>query len=77
MVEPDNIMLEHLRAIRTKLDQVEAKFDGRFDALTERMDGLELRLDGLTHAVIAGFGSVVHKLDAIKERVTRLETERA
>ena len=77
MAEPDNIILEHLRGIRAQIEQLDRKFEQKFDGLTERVDTLEIKLDGLTHAVIAGFGSVVHELDALKERVGRLESERA
>ena len=76
MAEPDNIILEHLRGIRAQIEQLDRKFEQKFDGLTERVDTLEIKLDGLTHAVIAGFGSVVHELDEIKTRVSRLETER-
>lgn len=77
MAEPDNLVLEHLRGIRAKLDEVdrkidrvEANFERRFEGLDERIEGLETRLDGLTHAVMAGFGAIV------KGRLGRLEAER-
>jgi len=73
MAEPDNLVLELLREIRADVQEIRVELR----ALTERVDTLEIKLDGLTHAVIAGFGSVVHELNDLKQRVGRLETERA
>lgn len=73
MAEPDDLVLELLREIRAEVREIRTELK----ALTERVDTLEIKLDGLTHAVIAGFGSVVHELDDLKKRVGRLETERA
>jgi hypothetical protein len=77
MAEPDNLILEHLRAIRAQVEKIDTKIDQMESRLTGRIESIELRLDGLTHAVIAGFGSLVHELDGIKDRVARLEHERA
>jgi hypothetical protein len=81
MVEPDNITLEHLRAIRAELgevkrtiDEIGRKLDTKADA--GQVAALELKLSGLTHAVMSGFGSVVHRLDSIHARLSRLERER-
>lgn len=73
MAEPDHITGEILREIRNMVREI----NGKVDALTDRVDTVETKLDGLTHAVIAGFGSLVHELDDIKERVGRMERERA
>lgn len=73
MAEPDDIVLELLRAIRADMTEVK----GQVGELRDRMEGVETRLDGLTHVTMAGCGSVVHRLDAIEMRVSRLERERA
>jgi hypothetical protein len=72
MVEPDNIVLEHLRAIRAKLDDM----DREIGAISNHVAEIELRLSGLTHAVLSGFGSIVSRLDLLDARVSRLERER-
>ena len=80
MVEPDSIVLEHLRAIRGKLDsleqrfsQLEHKLDGKADAI--QLADVERKLDGLTHAVISSLGSLVRSFEALDRRVARLEHE--
>jgi hypothetical protein len=77
MAEPDNLVLEILKEIRREMADGFRQVNGAIGALTDRSDDLETKLDGLTHAVIAGFGSLVHELDDIKTRVSRLERERA
>jgi len=81
MVDPDNIVLEHLRGIRAKLDDVERKLEGLDRKVDTKADAaqfadLELKLDGLTHMIVSSFGAVVHRLDSIDARVSRLERER-
>lgn len=81
MAEPDNIVLEHLRAVRGKLDDLDRKVDGlerKLDSKAEagQVADLERKLDGLTHVVISSFGSIVNHLDSIDRRVSRLEHER-
>jgi hypothetical protein len=73
MADPDNITLEHLRAIRADLGEVKQ----RISTLESRMDSFETKLDGLTHAVMSGFGAMVHSLDSLNARLSRLERERA
>jgi phage shock protein A len=80
MAEPDNIILEHLRALRAKLDEMDRRLE-RLDAKVEskseaaQVAGVERRLDGLTHMVASSFGSMVHSLDSLDRRVARLERE--
>jgi hypothetical protein len=73
MADPENMTFEVLKDIRA--DMREMRDDMR--RIESKVDDVEIKLDGLTHAVIAGFGSIVHELDALKERVGRLESERA
>jgi hypothetical protein len=84
MAEPDNLVLEILRELReavkrvdSKIDGLERKMDIRFTALEDRVDVLEIKLDGLTHALVSGFGAIVHDLKDLNKRVTLLEAERA
>ena len=72
MADPENMTFEILNDIRA--DVREMRDDMR--RVESKVDDVEIKLDGLTHAVIAGFGSIVHELDEIKTRVSRLETER-
>lgn len=74
MADPDNIVLEQLRAIRAQLDNLERKLDTKAEAA--QFADLELKLDGLTHMIISSFGAIVHRLDSIDKRVSRLERER-
>ena len=46
MAEPDNIVLEHLRAIRAKLDEVDRKIDRVQAQFERRLAGLDRRIDG-------------------------------
>lgn len=73
MTEPENLTLQLLREIRGEIGGLHADVRG----LTERIDTLEIKLDGLTHAVVGGFGSLVHEPDGVKQRVGRLEAEKA
>lgn len=73
MTELENLTLQLLREIRGEIGGLR----GEVRELSERIDTIEIKLDGLTHAVVAGFGSLVHELDAVKERVGRLEAEKA
>jgi hypothetical protein len=62
---PDNIVLEHLRAIRANMD----KFSGRMDAIHSEITSVRLHLLGMV---------TVHEQDhsdiaAIKSRLDRIE----
>lgn len=81
MADPDNIVLEHLRAIRAKLDEIERKVeslerkvDGKADAV--HLADVERKLDGLTHAVISSLGSLARSFESLDRRVAHLEHER-
>ena len=80
MAEPQDMVLEVLKDIRADMRRLETKVDANTAELVAhggRFDDLGTKLDGLTHAVIAGFGSLVHEIDGLKERVSRLEREPA
>lgn len=80
MADPENLVLEHLRTIRAMIEQVDRKVERlevRLEHVEERIDGLDTRMTGLTHAVMAGFGAIVHPLDDHERRIARLEEERA
>ncbi len=68
MSEPENIIWEHLRAMRAKLDAVEQR------SIT--IADVGRKLDGLTHVVISGLGSLVRSSESLDKRVSRLEPER-
>ena len=80
MAEPDSVTLEVLKDVRSDMREMRndvRRVESKVDTLAERVDDVETKLDGLTHAVIAGFGSIVHELEALNNRVGRLESERA
>lgn len=74
MGDPENIILEHLRAIRAELAEV--KRDLATKASAAQMAELDRNLTGLSHLVLSGFGSVVQWLESIDQRVSGLERER-
>jgi hypothetical protein len=74
VVDPDNIVLEHLRAIRSKLDDLERRLESKAEAA--QVADLDSKLAGLTHVVITSLGSVVRSLESLDKRVARLERER-
>ncbi|MGI9476754.1 MAG: hypothetical protein ACR2PI_08610 [Hyphomicrobiaceae bacterium] len=48
--QTDNLVLEHLRAIRTKLDEHDGRFssiDSHLTALEHRGAGIDVRLNGI------------------------------
>ncbi len=74
MAEPDNIILEHLRAIRADIADVKQRLESK--AESAQVADLDSKLTGLTHVVISSLGSVVQSLDSLDKRVARLERER-
>jgi hypothetical protein len=74
MAEPDNIVLEHLRAIRAELGEIKRDLAGKANAA--QVAELDRNLTGLSHLVLSGFGSVVQRLESIDQRVSGLERER-
>ena len=74
MAEPDStLILEVLKEMRADLRRLEGKVDANHREVVTKLDDQETKLDGLTHAVIAGFGALVHEIDDLKTRVARLE----
>jgi hypothetical protein len=78
MAEPDNIVLEHLRAIRAEVGEVKqrvAAIERQLETKAEaaQVADLDSKLAGFSHMVISSLGSIVHSLDALDRRVARLE----
>ncbi|MDY8109497.1 hypothetical protein U0C82_10135 [Fulvimarina sp. 2208YS6-2-32] len=77
--EPDNLILQMLRDIRSKLDDHDRRFDGvdrHFDDVNQRLEEIHETL--YTVAGVAVHANVRHdtvtqKLKALEERVGRLE----
>jgi len=68
----DNIVLEHLRHIRSKVDKTEQSIDD----LKIRMSRLESAMLTVKREVADGFGSEIHQQsfnDKIIERIERIE----
>ena len=74
MAEPDNIVLEHLRAIHAELAAIKRDVAAKVSA--GQIAELDRNLTGLSHLVLSGFGSVVQPLESIDQRVSGLERER-
>ena len=87
MAEPENLVLEHLRAIRGSIERLVRLVAGLaamvvsgFDHVEARLDELHTRVTGLTHVIVAGFGALVHRLDDHERRIARIariDAERA
>jgi hypothetical protein len=82
MADPDNIVLEHLRAIRSDLTDVkqrvsvlEQKLDSK--AETAQVADVDRKIDGLTHVVVSSLGALVRSFESLDRRVSRLEHENA
>ncbi len=65
MTETENLVLEHLRAIRAKLDQ----HSGEFHTLSQRMSALEKHMA----ALIAQLPPVWEDIAELKRRIDRIE----
>ena len=81
MAEPDNIVLEHLRAIRADLGEVKQRIAAVEQTLESKAEASQVtdvdrKLDGLTHVVISSLGSLVRSFESLDKRVSRLERER-
>jgi phage shock protein A len=80
MAEPDNIVLEHLRAIRADLGEVKQRIAAVEQTLESKAEASQVtdvdrKLDGLTHVVISSVGSLVRSFESLDQRVSRLEHE--
>jgi hypothetical protein len=73
MAEPESVVLDVLKELRGEMRIMRQEMRDGFD----RIDTLEIKLDGLTHAMVSGFGAIVHELKDLNQRVTLLEAERA
>ena len=75
MTDPDNIILEHLKAIRSDLAEVKQRLESK--AESAEVADLNRKLDGLTHVVVSSLGSLVHSFESLDRRVSNLEHENA
>ena len=75
MADPDNIILEHLRAIRSELADVKQQLGSK--AESSQVADLERKLDGLTHVVVSSLGALVRSFESLDRPVSHLEHEHA
>lgn len=71
--ETENLVLEHLRAIRAEQAAMRSEVDRRFAALDDRMDRLENEMRGVSYIVTVAIGTLVSDISDIKKRVSALE----
>ncbi len=76
MAEPDNLVLVHLREIRTEMN-------ARFDKVDERFDRLEKKVENVKQAAFGesvlgryAAAEVEERLEQIEKRLTALEERR-
>jgi hypothetical protein len=67
--EPQNLVLEQLRLIRSDIAEVKDDLAG----LTERVENIDTQLQGLTYVMTTAVGSLVMEMKDIKQRVEVLE----
>lgn len=65
MTEPENLVLEYLRAMRTEIADVKRTIDGQ----TMQLSAIGQQLAGLATAVYAGHSD----LDDLRRRIERIE----
>ena len=78
--EPDNLVLEHLRAmraanaaIRSAQDDLRREMQDGFARVSHRIDRLETELRGLSYIVSTAVGAVPADTEDLKARVGVLE----
>lgn len=80
MAEPDNLVFEHLGAIRAELGELTLRVTTIKHKLCHKAEAAQVadvkrKLDGLTHVVISSLAPLVRSLKSRDNRVSRLERE--
>jgi hypothetical protein len=78
--ETDNLVLEHLRAIRKEVTDLRANMDRRFDEVdrrfvivSQRLDHMEKRMEASHYVLTATLGSLLSDNEDVKARLAALE----
>lgn len=78
--DTDNLVLEHLKAIRREMSdfrsEVDRRFnevDRRFAIVSQRLDHMEKRLEASQYILTATLGSMLSDNEDLKARVAALE----
>jgi hypothetical protein len=71
--EPQNLVLEQLRLIRSDIADVKNGLGAKIADLTERVDNIDTQLQGLTYVMTTAVGSLAMDMKDIKQRVEVLE----
>jgi hypothetical protein len=78
--ETDNLVLEHLRAIRKEVTDLRANMDRRFDEVdrrfaivSQRLDHMEKRMEASQYVLTATLGSLLSDNEDVKARLAALE----
>lgn len=78
--ETDNLVLEHLRALRAdmtamsrKIDELRGDMNSRFATLSQRLDHMDGRLQASQYVLTATLGSILSDHEDLKARVGALE----
>jgi hypothetical protein len=80
MTERDDLVLEHLTAIRRQVEEIGRTLDcvaDRIGSMAEatQMDRIGIKLDGLTFVVQSSFEALVNRLVSLDQRLARLQRE--
>lgn len=73
MTEPDNLVLRHLRELRTDMDQKFEATELRFRAIERRLDGMHQAIMGESAMGRYTVADVEEQLDAIRGRLDAIE----
>ena len=78
--ETDNLVLEHLKAIRKQMADFESKVDRRFDEIdrrfaivSQRLDHMEKRTEASQYILTSTLGSLLADNEDVKARLAALE----
>jgi len=71
--ETENLVLEHLRAMRATQDDVRSEMRDGFARVSRRIDRLGTAMRGLSYIVGTAAGAVLADMEDLKTRVGALE----
>ncbi|BBE73340.1 hypothetical protein [Oharaeibacter diazotrophicus] len=73
MTEGENLVLEHLKAIRKEMAEFRQDVNARFAILSQRLDHMEKRSEASQYVLTATLGSMLADSEDLKARLAALE----